>query len=79
MRLHILARVELYRQTLGRLHQWFVSIADEAYEINYGVVKEMEIINDALKIKEKAILPAMFCLFYHITGIWISWVPQWRR
>ncbi|MCL1699506.1 bifunctional adenosylcobinamide kinase/adenosylcobinamide-phosphate guanylyltransferase [Lysinibacillus sp. Bpr_S20] len=32
--------VELYRQMLGKLHQWFVSIADEAYEINYGVVKK---------------------------------------
>ena len=32
--------VELYRQMLGNLHQWFVSIADEAYEINYGVVKK---------------------------------------
>ncbi|MEB2301196.1 bifunctional adenosylcobinamide kinase/adenosylcobinamide-phosphate guanylyltransferase [Lysinibacillus xylanilyticus] len=31
--------VELYRQMLGELHQWFVSIADEAYEIDYGVVK----------------------------------------
>ncbi|MFJ8461742.1 MULTISPECIES: bifunctional adenosylcobinamide kinase/adenosylcobinamide-phosphate guanylyltransferase [Lysinibacillus] len=32
--------VELYRQMLGKLHQWFVSIADEAYEINYGIVKK---------------------------------------
>ena len=32
--------VELYRQMLGGLHQWFVSIADEAYEINYGVIKK---------------------------------------
>lgn len=32
--------VELYRQMLGELHQWFVSKADEAYEINYGVVKK---------------------------------------
>ncbi|WP_374966990.1 bifunctional adenosylcobinamide kinase/adenosylcobinamide-phosphate guanylyltransferase [Lysinibacillus sp. RS5] len=32
--------VELYRQMLGKFHQWFVSIADEAYEINYGIVKK---------------------------------------
>ncbi|KOP80833.1 cobinamide kinase [Lysinibacillus sp. FJAT-14745] len=32
--------VELYRHTLGKLHQWFVAIANEAYEINYGVVKK---------------------------------------
>jgi len=32
--------VELYRQMLGTLHQWFVSVADEAYEINYGIVKK---------------------------------------
>jgi len=32
--------VELYRQMLGGLHQWLVSIADEAYEINYGVIKK---------------------------------------
>ncbi len=32
--------VELYRQMLGTLHQWFVSVAYEAYEINYGIVKK---------------------------------------
>jgi len=32
--------VELYRQLLGQLHQWFVSVANEAYEINYGIVKK---------------------------------------
>ncbi|POZ56123.1 Bifunctional adenosylcobalamin biosynthesis protein CobP [Lysinibacillus sphaericus] len=32
--------VELYRQLLGNLHQWFVSISQEAYEINYGIVKK---------------------------------------
>ncbi|MEK5332588.1 MULTISPECIES: bifunctional adenosylcobinamide kinase/adenosylcobinamide-phosphate guanylyltransferase [unclassified Lysinibacillus] len=32
--------VELYRQMLGSLHQWFVSVAHEAYEINYGIVKK---------------------------------------
>ncbi|QDQ02695.1 cobinamide kinase [Lysinibacillus fusiformis] len=32
--------VELYRQMLGKLHQWFVSVANEAYEINYGIVKK---------------------------------------
>ncbi|WP_107925898.1 bifunctional adenosylcobinamide kinase/adenosylcobinamide-phosphate guanylyltransferase [Lysinibacillus parviboronicapiens] len=32
--------VELYRQMLGQLHQWFVSVAHEAYEINYGIVKK---------------------------------------
>lgn len=31
--------VELYRRTLGQWHQWFVAIAQEAYEINYGIVK----------------------------------------
>ncbi|KOY80544.1 bifunctional adenosylcobinamide kinase/adenosylcobinamide-phosphate guanylyltransferase [Lysinibacillus macroides] len=32
--------VELYRQTLGQFHQWFVAIAREAYEIHYGIVKK---------------------------------------
>ncbi len=32
--------VELYRQTLGQFHQWFVAIAQEAYEIYYGIVKK---------------------------------------
>ncbi|MFJ7666328.1 bifunctional adenosylcobinamide kinase/adenosylcobinamide-phosphate guanylyltransferase [Lysinibacillus sp. NPDC097195] len=32
--------VELYRQMLGQLHQWLVSVAEEAYEINYGIVKK---------------------------------------
>ena len=32
--------VELYRQILGNLHQWFVSMADAAYEINYSIVKK---------------------------------------
>lgn len=32
--------VEYYRQTLGELHQWFVSIATEAYEMNYGIMKK---------------------------------------
>ena len=32
--------VEYYRQTLGGLHQWFVSIATEAYEMNYGIAKK---------------------------------------
>ena len=32
--------VELYRQMLGKLHQWFVSVANEAYEMNYGIVKK---------------------------------------
>lgn len=32
--------VELYRQLLGNLHQWFVSISHDAYEINYGIVKK---------------------------------------
>ena len=32
--------VELYRQLLGKLHQWFVSVANEAYEMNYGIVKK---------------------------------------
>ncbi|MGN4127911.1 bifunctional adenosylcobinamide kinase/adenosylcobinamide-phosphate guanylyltransferase [Lysinibacillus sphaericus] len=32
--------VELYRQMLGELHQWFVSVANDAYEINYGIVKK---------------------------------------
>lgn len=32
--------VEFYRQLLGQLHQWFVSVAYEAYEINYGIVKK---------------------------------------
>ncbi|OEC00792.1 cobinamide kinase [Lysinibacillus sphaericus] len=32
--------VELYRQLLGNLHQWLVSISQEAYEINYGIVKK---------------------------------------
>ncbi|MFJ7369549.1 bifunctional adenosylcobinamide kinase/adenosylcobinamide-phosphate guanylyltransferase [Lysinibacillus sp. NPDC098008] len=31
--------VELYRQTLGQCHQWFVATAQEAYEIHYGIVK----------------------------------------
>lgn len=31
--------VELYRRTLGQWHQWFVAIAQEAYEMNYGIVK----------------------------------------
>ncbi|WP_155590861.1 bifunctional adenosylcobinamide kinase/adenosylcobinamide-phosphate guanylyltransferase [Lysinibacillus cavernae] len=31
--------VELYRRTLGQFHQWFVAIAQEAYEMNYGIVK----------------------------------------
>lgn len=31
--------VEYYRQMLGKLHQWFVSVATEAYEMNYGIVK----------------------------------------
>lgn len=31
--------VELYRRTLGQLHQWFVASAQEAYEMNYGIVK----------------------------------------
>jgi len=31
--------VELYRRTLGQFHQWFVSVAQEAYEMNYGIVK----------------------------------------
>lgn len=31
--------VEYYRQLLGKLHQWFVSVATEAYEMNYGIVK----------------------------------------
>ena len=33
-------QVELYRQMLGELHQWFVSLAAEAYEMNYGIVKK---------------------------------------
>lgn len=32
--------VELYRQMLGKLHQWFVSVANDAYEMNYGIVKK---------------------------------------
>lgn len=32
--------VEYYRQLLGKLHQWFVSVATEAYEMNYGIVKK---------------------------------------
>lgn len=32
--------VELYRQMLGSLHQWFVSVANDAYEMNYGIVKK---------------------------------------
>lgn len=32
--------VELYRQMLGKLHQWFVSVAKDAYEMNYGIVKK---------------------------------------
>lgn len=32
--------VELYRETLGKLHQWFVSVANDAYEMNYGIVKK---------------------------------------
>ena len=32
--------VELYRQMLGDLHQWFVLMADEAFEINYSIVKK---------------------------------------
>ncbi|MFJ7954166.1 bifunctional adenosylcobinamide kinase/adenosylcobinamide-phosphate guanylyltransferase [Lysinibacillus sp. NPDC096418] len=32
--------VELYRQMLGELHQWFVSVANTAYEMDYGVVKK---------------------------------------
>ncbi|GLC88867.1 bifunctional adenosylcobinamide kinase/adenosylcobinamide-phosphate guanylyltransferase [Lysinibacillus piscis] len=32
--------VELYRQTLGELHQWLASIADEAYEMDYGCLKK---------------------------------------
>lgn len=32
--------VELYRQMLGKLHQWFVSLANDAYEMNYGIVKK---------------------------------------
>ncbi|ODV56025.1 MULTISPECIES: bifunctional adenosylcobinamide kinase/adenosylcobinamide-phosphate guanylyltransferase [Lysinibacillus] len=31
--------VELYRRTLGQFHQWFVGAAQEAYEMNYGIVK----------------------------------------
>jgi len=31
--------VELYRRTLGQFHQWLVSMAQEAYEMNYGIVK----------------------------------------
>lgn len=32
--------VELYRQMLGNFHQWFVSMAAEAYEVNYSIVKK---------------------------------------
>lgn len=32
--------VELYRQMLGELHQWFVFVANEAYEIDYGIVRK---------------------------------------
>lgn len=32
--------VELYRQLLGNFHQWFVSMAAEAYEVNYGILKK---------------------------------------
>ncbi|MFJ7737337.1 bifunctional adenosylcobinamide kinase/adenosylcobinamide-phosphate guanylyltransferase [Lysinibacillus sp. NPDC097287] len=32
--------VELYRQMLGKLHQWFVFVANDAYEMNYGIVKK---------------------------------------
>lgn len=32
--------VERYRETLGKLHQWFVSVANDAYEMNYGIVKK---------------------------------------
>lgn len=28
--------VNLYRSLLGNLHQWFVSLSDEAYELDYG-------------------------------------------
>ncbi|WP_342545087.1 bifunctional adenosylcobinamide kinase/adenosylcobinamide-phosphate guanylyltransferase [Lysinibacillus sp. FSL W7-1291] len=31
--------VELYRRTLGQFHQWFVAMAQEAYEMNDGIVK----------------------------------------
>lgn len=31
--------VELYRQYLGELHQWFVSEAEEVYELDYGIAK----------------------------------------
>ncbi|QIC49515.1 cobinamide kinase [Lysinibacillus sphaericus] len=31
--------VELYRRTLGQFHQWFVAMAQEAFEMNYGIVK----------------------------------------
>ncbi|MEK4284695.1 MULTISPECIES: bifunctional adenosylcobinamide kinase/adenosylcobinamide-phosphate guanylyltransferase [unclassified Ureibacillus] len=29
--------VQLYRKLLGTLHQWIVSICDEAYELDYGI------------------------------------------
>lgn len=29
--------VNLYRKLLGTLHQWIVSICDEAYELDYGI------------------------------------------
>lgn len=32
--------VEMYRQMLGKLHQWFVSVANDVYEMNYGIVKK---------------------------------------
>ncbi|WP_052126055.1 bifunctional adenosylcobinamide kinase/adenosylcobinamide-phosphate guanylyltransferase [Ureibacillus massiliensis] len=31
--------VNLYREILGQLHQWIVSISDEAYEMDYSIYK----------------------------------------
>lgn len=31
--------VILYRKTLGKLHQWIVSICEEAYEMDYSIIK----------------------------------------
>ncbi|MED3661565.1 bifunctional adenosylcobinamide kinase/adenosylcobinamide-phosphate guanylyltransferase [Ureibacillus sp. FSL K6-8385] len=29
--------VHLYRKLIGKLHQWIVSVCDEAYELDYGI------------------------------------------
>lgn len=33
----IYEEVNLYRELIGKLHQWIVAICDEAYELDYGI------------------------------------------